>query len=328
MNWILAVAFIAPIQQEGAKVVEYYGYDDCIELKNETTRVVLCPGAGGRVLEYSLDGKNALYLPPGDEGFRWDPGSNKRGRMMAGRLDIGPEQLVPRRDALWQGPWTGELTGARSARLTSVKHAGTGVQLARDFRLSADSSRLEVTQTITNISDEPKEYCHWSRTFAIGGGTVLVPTSQRSRFPNHYVMYESGKTMNFRPEDPQITRDGKFLRINGAPKHPKLGMDSQAGWFLYLMPHDVMFAKTFKVSAEREYNEVAGLTVSIWYPDNGNMVELEPIGPAEKLKPGESGSFTETWYLLPQKFLKSGDPANYDALATKVHNVASRGHQE
>ncbi len=327
MSLILALALAATTRHEGATVIEYYGYDDCVELKNATTRVVLCPGAGGRVLEYSIDGKNALYLPPGDEGYRWDPRSKNRGSMMAGRFDIGPEQLVPRRDALWKGKWTGEVTGTRSARMTSVKDKATGVQLTRDFRLSKDSSRLEVTQTITNVSDEPKEYCHWSRTFAVGGGTVLVPTSQSSRFPNHYVMYESGKTLNFRPEDPQIKHDGRLLRINWAPKHPKLGMDSQAGWFMYLMPNDVMFVKTFKVSPDREYNEVAGLTVSIWYPDNGKMVELEPIGPAEKLKPGQSGSFTETWYLLPQKHLKPTERADYDSLASKVHAVASRGHR-
>ena len=326
MNLALVIAFtcLQCSSQEGVQVIDYYGYDDCIELKNETTRVVLCPGAGGRVLEYSLNGRNALYNPPGGEGFRWDAEKNKRGSMMAGRFDIGPEQLVPRRDALWQGPWTGKVTGDRAAVMTSVKDEATGVQLTREFKLHAKLSRLTVTQTITNISDEPKEYCHWSRTFAVGGGTVVVPTSQRSRFPNHYVMYESGKSMNFRPEDPQIKVLDRMLRINGAPKHPKLGMDSKAGWFMYLMPHDVMFVKSFKVSPEREYNEVAGLTVSIWYPNNGKMVELEPIGPAEKLKPGESGSFTETWHLMPQKFPKPQEKLVYEELAKAVHAVLSQ----
>lgn len=311
-------------ENDGAEVVTFYGYDNCIRLSNQTTTVTLCPAAGGRVLEYSLRGTNALYLPPGDEGFQWDAEEKKRGSMMAGRFDIGPEQLVPKRDALWQGPWRGEITGDRSAKLTSVKDKATGVQLVREFQLAADSSRLSVTQTIINVSDSPKEYCHWSRTFAVGGGTVLVPTSKRSRFPNHYVMYESGKLMNFRPEDPLIKHDGRLLRINGAPKFPKLGMDSQAGWFVYLMPHDVMFVKTFKVSPDREYNEVAGLTVSIWYPDNGKMVELEPIGPAEKLKPGESGSFTETWFLLNQKMPKRDEPIRYDSLVRKVHEAARK----
>ena len=62
------------------------------------------------------------------------------------------------------------------------------------------------------------------------------------------------------------------------PKQPKLGMDTAAGWFAYLMKNDLMFVKRFAVERDRPYNEVAGLTMSIWYPDRP-MCELEPIGP-------------------------------------------------
>ena len=53
----------------GVRIVNYHGYDDCIELQNGQTHVVLCPAAGGRVLEYSIEGKNVLYLPTGSEGW-------------------------------------------------------------------------------------------------------------------------------------------------------------------------------------------------------------------------------------------------------------------
>lgn len=321
MTFLTTLVLAVSMVEDGAEVVDFYGYDDCIRLTNATTTVTLCPAAGGRVLEYSQQGVNALYLDPDGGGFRWEPGSRRRGSMSAGRFDIGPEQLVPRRDALWMGPWRGEITGPRAARLTSVRDAATGVQLIRDFRLAEGSSRLEVKQTIVNVSDSPKEYCHWSRTFAIGGGTVIVPTSPQSRFPNHYVMYESRDVMNFRPKDPRIAVRSTHLEITGAPRFPKLGMDSKEGWFAYLMPHDTMFVKTFKVSPDREYNEVAGLTVSIWYPDNGRMVELEPIGPAEKLGPGDSATFTETWWLAPFSKPKDGAAISFEKLQQRVQEV-------
>ncbi len=318
----MAVAVQAgPQKFDGASVVPFYGYDDCIELKNDTTRVVLCPAAGGRVLVYSRNGTNALYLPPGDEGFVWQPGG-KRGAMNAGRFDIGPEQLVPRRDALWMGRWHGEVIGDRRARLTSVKHATTGVQLVREFELAPRSTRLRVSQTIKNISAVPQEYCHWSRTFAVGGGVVIVPTSRRSRFPNHYVMYESRSTLNFRPEDDRVVRRTTHLEITGAPQFPKLGMDTREGWFAYLMPSDLMFVKSYPVDESRTYNEVAGLTTSIWYPDNGRMVELEPIGPAEKLDPGSAGTFTETWWLLPHSF-PGERPADFRSVAQSVREAVA-----
>jgi hypothetical protein len=281
--------------------VKFYGYADCIRLEGGKTRVTLCPRAGGRVLEYSLNGMNALYLPPGDEG--WEEGSGTAA-MNAGRFDFGPEQTVPRHEKLWSGRWTGEIIGDRSARLTSQNDAATGVQLVREFTLDEKSSRLDCKQTIRNISSKTKEYCHWSRTFALGGGICVIPLTEPSRFPNGYVMYEGTSLINIRPVDPKIRHQDGFLVITGAPKQPKLGMDTTAGWFAYLMKNDLMFVKRFPVQPERPYNEVAGLTMSIWYP-NGPMCELEPIGPREKLELGRSASFTETWYLLPHPFPKN-----------------------
>ena len=52
---LASVVFCSAVQAaEGAKVVSFYGYDDCIQLRNDQVSVVLCPAAGGRVLEYSL----------------------------------------------------------------------------------------------------------------------------------------------------------------------------------------------------------------------------------------------------------------------------------
>ncbi|HAY79117.1 MAG TPA: hypothetical protein DCY79_04850, partial [Planctomycetaceae bacterium] len=94
-----------------------------------------------------------------------------------------------------------------------------------------------------------------------------------------------------------------------------------AGWFAYLMKNDLLFVKKFAVYPERVYNEVAGLTISIWYPAD-RRVELEPIGPRERLRPGESAAFTEHWYLQPMAFPTEGqnvDLQQVKALAKQAH---------
>ncbi len=298
-----------------ADTITYVGYPNCIELKNETTRVVLCPEAGGRVLVYALNGENSLYLEEEETGEDYKTGG--KATMSAGRFDIGPEKIIPRRDKLWSGKWTGEITGERSAKLTSPKDEAAGTQLVREFRLADTGTHLSCTQTIVNVSDETTEWCHWSRTFARGNGICVIPLTPNSRFPNNYVMYESGDLINLRPTDPNIRiRDG-FLEITGVPAKPKLGMDSYAGWFGYLMPHDVLFVKRYNTFPERVYNEVAGLTISIWYPER-NRVELEPIGPRERLKPGKSASFTEDWWLLPYEFPNGGEDVDLNKVSTAV----------
>ncbi|MFK7738519.1 MAG: hypothetical protein AB8B50_21010 [Pirellulaceae bacterium] len=308
--------------QIGAKEIAFYGYSDCIALENESVRVVVCPAAGGRILEYSLNGKNVLYLPAGDEGWVWD-GSDARGPMHAGRFDIGPEQVVPPRQVLWQGRWKGEITGDREVKLTSEVAKEAGVYLEREFHLDAVGSRLTCTQTIISDSEKPVEYCHWSRTFATGNGICVVPVSQPQRFSEGWVRYDAGRLLNMKPVDSHVERRGDYLVVSDRPEKPKLGFDSMSGWLAYFAPNDLLFIKTYPTHPDRPYNEVAALTASIWYPGDGK-VEVEPIGPRERLeKRGDRASFTETWYLREQVF-PSIDQVEPQRLTTLVESLQIR----
>jgi len=141
---------------EGTAWVDSYGYSGCVELSNSTTRVVLEPNCGGRIIEYSLNGKNSLYIDPEQNGWTYTPGEKGIGPC-AGRCDIGPEKLVPSRPNLWLGKWTAKIIGPRAARLTSVEDKSTGVQLIREFKLDKNSSHLSFTQTIKNISNSTSQ---------------------------------------------------------------------------------------------------------------------------------------------------------------------------
>lgn len=306
---------------EGTRRVKLLNYPDCIELSNADTTVVLGHHVGGRVLKYAWRGKDALYLSP--EEAKWEAGNpTARKIATAGRFDIGPEYLIPKRDVLWSGRWSAEIIGPRAARLTSQPDAATGVQLVREFQLDAKSSHLACTQVIRNVSKETKEWCHWSRTFAPTGGIAVVPLSAGSKFPNGYVMYQQGKenVIALRPVDPNIRQRGDFMEVLAAPAFPKLGFDSHAGWFAYQMRNDLAFVKRYATFPDRVYNEVAGLTISIWYPQPGQTpaVELEPIGPRERLQPGEISRFTEHWWLVENAFPEAGAELNLKELAGKV----------
>lgn len=322
----ILVSAVFAAEFPGANRVDYFGYKDCIELKNQNTRVILGHHAGGRVLEYSINGKNAIWLNPKEAGQVTDPIKKTRGGSSGGRFDIGPEYVIPSHPVLWNGKWSAKITGPRSAQLTSQKDNATGVQLIRDFQLDEETSKFKITQTIKNTSDNVTEWCHWSRTFAHGHGVAIIPVSGKSRFPNKYIQVESRNIFNVAPEDSNIHVHDKHIVISGPPKFPKLGFDSYDGWFAYLMPNDTMFVKEYPAFPDRVYNEIAGLTLSIWYPDRKDLpvVELEPIGPREKLKPGESASFTETWYLLPQKFPQDHRNIDFEKMTGEIRSLSGR----
>ena len=302
-------------EREHARFVEYHGFQRAVELTRGSTRAVLCPEVGGRPLEFSIGDKNCLFL----EDQEGKPQVGRQLPVSAGRFDIGPELTTPPRPKLFSGPWTAEITGERSARLISERDESTGVQLIRDFELKGDdkTAHLSCTQTIVNVSKETKEYCHWGRSFAVGGGICVVPLVGRSRFPSKYALYEDGGLINVRAKDDNIRERDGCLEILGPPRKPKLGFDSYAGWLAYLMPGDMVFVKRFATYPDRVYNEAAGLTISVWYPQ-GNRVELEPIGPRERLEPGQAASFTEEWYAWTHPFPTSGQQVDLGRLKSEV----------
>lgn len=313
-----AVALLAA-DPEGVKRVDVWNYEDCIELSNGDTTVVLCHQVGGRVIKYAWKGKEALYLSPKEKEWTPDQPLGKR-EASAGRFDIGPEYQITRGQELWAGEWKAEVLGDRRARLTSVEDSASGVQLVREFTLDAETSHLACTQIIRNHSNETKRWCHWSRTFAKHGGMAVVPlTPELSRMPKRYVMVDGQGHIDPKPEDPNIRiRDG-FLEILAPPAFPKLGFDSYAGWFAYVTPDDLAFVKSYQTYPDRDYNELAGYTISIWYPQAGiPACELEPIGPATELAPQESAAFTEHWRLLDQAYPKDGALLDLAGLAAQV----------
>lgn len=336
----------AHAEETAARVVRYHNYDRAIEITARGVRVVLCPQAGGRVLEFSYGGKNALWFD--DKEKNWQPGA--KSPMSAGRFDYGPELTVPPHPTIWSGEWTAEIVAPNQVRMTSPRDEIAGVQLIRDFVLRTDPHqmweqdpktklfamysmhpRLECRQLIKNIGDKPIEVCHWGRSFSPGGGICLIPLGDRpSRFPSKYAMYEDSAVINVRNTDDKIRERDGFLEILGPPRKPKLGFDSYAGWMAYLTPDGLLFIKKFAAYPDRVYNEAAGLTLSVWYPE-GPRIELEPIGPRERLIPGgdddgkirvgESATFIETWYAVNFPFPKNGEDVDLKHLQSEFDNV-------
>ena len=329
-SWALAadpsqLPAVQPVQRgiATARKVPFHGYSQAIELTRGSTRVVLCPQVGGRVLEFSVDGHDAMFLDEAEK--TWEPG--KAVPVSAGRFDYGPELTVIPHSELWSGEWTGTITGSHSARLASPQDAAAGIALVRDFHL-ADSGKvvanrsapfhLVCKQTIHNISKEARELCHWGRSFSPAGGICIIPLGDRpSRFPSKYALYEESAIINVRNSDDMIRERDGFLEILAPPRKPKLGFDATAGWLAYLMPNNLLFIKKFAMYPDRVYNEAAGLTMSVWYPV-GPRIELEPIGPRERLLPGESAEFTEDWWLIPFPFPQAGQQVDLRALEALV----------
>ena len=284
--------------------VEAYGYEDCIRISNDEVEVVLDPNVGGRVLAYTRNGTNVLYINKELNGKIYR-GPDDFFEVCAGRIDIG--HGFPSRPDLWIKKWASEITGEWSARMTSEVCSVTGFQLVRDFTLVEKGSRLEVTQTITNRTDETKRVSHWGRTFVTGGGIAYAPINPDSRYDEGFATNgEKNGSILVRHEDhPSVRIREGVLEIFKSPPFHKFYMDGHEGWLAYLTPENLLFYKTYKIFPEAMYGDRMASTASIWYSGD-RVCEIEPMGPLVYLEPEESTEFSEQWYLVDFDYPEDG----------------------
>lgn len=311
----VSVFAVSVVRADEPRVAPFHNYKKAVELTHGKARALLGPETGGRVLSFTIDGKDAMWLDEAEK--KWEPG--KPSPSSAGRFDYGPELTVAAHPKIWGGEWLTTIKGD-TVTLSSPREEAAGMQLVREFEFvhKGKSVGLKCRQTMINIGSETREVCHWGRSFSPGGGICVVPLGDRpSRFPSKYAMYEDGAIINVRNKDDLIRERDGCLEILAPPRKPKLGFDGFAGWVAYAMPNDTVFVKRFAAHPDRVYNEAAALTLSVWYP-TGPRIELEPIGPRERLKGGESASFTETWWLLPHPYPKPGEKLDLKSLREQV----------
>jgi hypothetical protein len=304
-------------QFPGTRIVTERQYPNCIELSNGEIRVVLEPNMGGRVICYEHKGKNVLYVDSSQDGLVWEKG--KSIHPSAGRCDFGPEKIVLPHPEIYLGRWSAQITGEREAVMTSQEHPTTGVQLIRKFKLDKTGSKLEFTQTIRNISQTLKNYCHWSRTFVKGGGIALAPLNPESRYPKKFIRYGPGNIMNFMPDDESSVaiRDG-ILEISSPPAQPKFITDSYDGWLAYITTDNQLFIKKYPVFPLRVYGEMAACTTCVYYKEL--YCEIEPIGPMEAIPAGKEISYTELWYLFDYTY-PTNKQADLPGIVRKIRDL-------
>ncbi len=305
IKFVFLLAFISAAFVGSAQKGNY------IEIENKQIKLAVDLKVGGRVMEYSKNGNNVIFVR--SEGTN---NSDPDG----GRCDFGPEKLAPPHPETWMGSW--ELVNQKPnyIKIKSQVAKQAGVQLIREFRLDENTSHLEFSQTIINVSDSLQRYCHWSRTFGEKNGICLAPINPNSRFPKGYMVYTGNNKLDFSPAggiNVQV-RHG-ILEISGPPENAKFVTDGSEGWLAYITQDNQLFIKKFDVFPDKIYGEMTGATVSLWYNTEG-ICEIEPIGPWEWIEPGKSISFTENWYLLDFEYPEN-KPVDLEKIRKIVDNL-------
>lgn len=298
---VILLFLICQKSESKTKRIDTLGYKNCIQITNANCKVILDPNVGGRVLVYSIENKNVLYINPANNGVLYEPGE-KMFEVSAGRFDVGFG--FKNRELLTHGTWKAEILDDFSARLISQKNTINGFQLIREFRLDSSSTHLACTQLIKNISDTVVIAGHWGRTFVEGGGIAITPLNPKSRYEKGYITNGLNKMLiQYHDSSDNIRIGNNMLEILGEVPYHKFFFDSHEGWLAYISLSNLLYVNTFDVCKTCAYGDVVSSTSSFWY-NKTRVCEVEPMGPLGFIEPGQSYSFTENWWLFPYKYPK------------------------
>ena len=273
--------------------VPYRGWPNCYRLANGEVELIVTGDVGPRIIRFGFIGDDNEFGEFAEQvgrvggsewriygGHRLWHSPEDKGRTYC--ADNGPVKVV-------------EENG--TVRVIQPPEATTGIQKEITIVLDPASSQVEVQHFLRNVGLWPVELAPWALSVMAPGGMGIVPQPTKAHpdrlLPNRVLVLWPYTDMT----DTRIQWGSRFifLRQDEKAQTPtKIGLSADDGWSAYLCKGH-LFLKTF------EYIEGAN------YPDHGcslemytndRMLELETLGPLQRLAPGDVVEHVEHWFLF------------------------------
>ena len=275
--------------------VEYFGQPNCYRLTNGAVEAIVTTDIGPRIIRYGFVGEENMLAELPDDVVEtalgdWKPYGGHR-------LWTAPEAM-PRSYSPDNDPIEFEALDGEGIRLVQPVERATGIKKKMTVRLAPDGTALTIGHKITNASLWEITLAPWALTIMAGGGRVILPQEPYRSHEDYLLPARPLVLWHYTDlSDPRFTLGPKYLqlRTDAARDAPqKVGIANKQGWAGYLR-QGTLFVKAFP------YVEGAP------YPDGGcncetftkaSFVEVETIGPLERLEPGASAEHVETWRLF------------------------------
>lgn len=278
-------------------------------MQNGLIQISTIPVIGARIMEYSVDGHESIFVNPGELGKTYDPES------FNGWPNFGGFKNWPAPQNNWGWPppsildfgsysVTDTLLTADSLRISVEsqieKSRAPNLRFQRTTTMYSNSSRVRVDQTIINEGSSTADWSIWDVTQNIVNHpgetdfenfTVYFPVNPESVFGESGVKTSASSSAWRGEVAPGI------YEVEFKPEAKKIFADSHIGWIAYVDGRDdYLYAKTFKIDEQATYPD-DGARVEVWVNNDPYYLEVEVLSPIVSL-PANGGSytFTEDWW--------------------------------
>jgi len=270
--------------------IEFGGWLNCYRYRNDKVELVVTTDVGPRIIFFGRDGENELAVIPETLGRT----NNEKWLIYGGhRFWVGPETFSQTYYPDNQ-PVTLEQH-ENFIRLIQPMEVSSQLQKEIDIRLTEDGS-ASLLHRLRNCGKEPVEAALWGITALEAGGIAIIPFSQNRVHPSLQAVLTVAYWDYSRLSDPRIEFRDDCLLVRQDRSNQlnfKIGISAATGKAGYLRENH-LFIKKFNNVLNARYPDM-GSQVEVF--TNDRYLELETLGPIQKIGPDQEVEHEEIWNL-------------------------------
>ena len=290
---LCAIAMTAPAAVTVDKVV-YAGWPNCYRISNGEVEVIVTTDVGPRIIRYGFVGGQNLF-----KEFEAELGKSNEAKWMprgGHRIWIAPEDVI-RTYAVDNSPVKSQVT-RDGITLTQPVEQETGIEKQIAVKLAPSGSAVEVTHRLKNTRPGAQSFAPWALTMMAPGGHGITGFPPRGTHPEQLAPTNPLVMWAFTDlSDPRWTFTKKYLVLRQDPSNTgqpqKLGTFNVNTWGAYLLKGE-LFMKRYKADPSKPYTDMGSSYETF---TNQEMLELETLGPLQRVDAGRTVEHVERWSL-------------------------------
>jgi hypothetical protein len=274
--------------------IKFAGWENCYRLSNDRIELVVTGDVGPRIIRFGFIGQENMFKEYPDQlGVTQ---SNEWLIFGGHRLWHAPEAKPRTYYPDVEPVLVQEIDNGLIA--TQKPEPTTGIQKQIQITLSPDSPEVFLTHRLINHNLWAIETAPWALSVMSVGGIAILPFPKRGQHPEFMLPTSSLAIWPYTNlSDPRWTLGYQFIMLKQEPgnKSPqKVGIFTPDGWAAYAN-HNALFIKQIPIQFDGLYPDM-GVNFEVF--TNGEMLELESLGPLEMIPSKGSIEHQEHWTLL------------------------------
>jgi hypothetical protein len=305
---LLAVSATAAVKIEKTS---YKGWPNCYRITNGEVELIVTGDIGPRIMRYAFVGGPNFF-----KEFAEGLGKSGEAAWVARgghRIWAAPEDAV-RTYAPDNGPVRIEIKDGVLEATEPVEPL-TGLEKQIVVKLSQQGTSVEVLHRIKNAGKQSLELAPWALTMMAQGGVGIHGFPPRGKHPE--VLYPTNPLVmwafsNLADHRWRYTRKYLMLHQDPAATEPtKLGSFNKNTWAAYSLGTELFIKRYDAEDTPKNYPDF-GCSFETF--TSADFLELETLGPLQRLKPGASLQHVEHWTLHKDVKLRNFTDEELDRL--------------